>query len=145
MKSFSKIRQMSHITIIYRVWYCISYGTENKLFLNKLNKKFPFVLMAFIQKNVCILTQNTFPFVRLAIILVCRYVPIGCGLPRDFKISNSTCLPIHSYWMQSPTWPWISNFCCYQKNFYWTLLATTVTIYKLEVSFLDLRSWQIVI
>jgi hypothetical protein len=46
----------------------------------------------------------------LATILVYRYVPIGCSLPRDLPISN---------------------FCCYQKVFYWTLLATIVTVYKL--------------
>ncbi len=72
-----------------------------------------------------------FSFVRLATILACRYflldagshvtfglatvlvyrnVPIGCSLPRDRRIRN---------------------FCCYQKVFYWTLLATIVTVYKL--------------
>ncbi len=60
----------------------------------------------------------------LATILVYQYIPIGCGLPRDLQISN---------------------FCCFQKSFYWTLLATTVTVYKLKVFFLDLRSWQIAI
>ncbi len=60
----------------------------------------------------------------LATILVYQYIPIGCSLPRDLQISN---------------------LCCYPKSFYWTLFATTVTVYKIKVFFLDLRSWQIAI
>ena len=38
-----------------------------------------------------------FPLVRLATILVYRYVPIGCCLPRDFRISNFSCYQNFSY------------------------------------------------
>jgi hypothetical protein len=39
-----------------------------------------------------------FPLVRLATILVYRYVPIGCCPPRDFRISNFSCYQNFSYW-----------------------------------------------
>jgi hypothetical protein len=60
-----------------------------------------------------------FPFVRLATILVCRDIPIGCRLPRDLPISNNTCLPICPYWMPSTTWLWISNNTCLPMHPYW--------------------------
>ncbi len=39
-----------------------------------------------------------FPLVQLATRLVYRYVPIGCCLPRDFRISNFSCYQNFSYW-----------------------------------------------
>ncbi len=61
---------------------------------------------------------------RLATILVCRDIPIGCSLPRDLRISNNTCLPICPYWMPPITWLWISNNTCLPMHPYWIQCPT---------------------
>ncbi len=141
-----KLDRCSHITIIYRVWYCISYGMENKLFFKQTEQSFFICFNGYYTKNVCILTQ--------------KYLSI-C------PISNNSCLPIRSYWMRAPTCLsdkqqnlftdtflldavshmtlGLATSVVIKKVFYWKLLATTITIYKLKVLFLDLRLWQIVI